>query len=142
MSNIGERYRAGALRYWDALVKIAGERGVERGLIPKTWSYDAERFVYTLIGLHTQRGRPRRDKRLPADLSKRNKLLAAGHAVVQRELNPAAKIGRPKGAIEKNPRSKELGAQKKRKQRANLWNPNLTDKEWHRRFDLWLARRK
>jgi hypothetical protein len=76
------------------------------------------------------------------DFSKLEKLLAAGHAVVQRELNPAAKKGRPKGAIENNPRSREPDAQKKRKQRANLWNPNLTDKEFDRRFHPWLARRK
>jgi hypothetical protein len=138
MSEIGQRYRKGELRYWDALVEIATKYGISRDLYPEKWSYGAEIFVYALIGQRCQRGRRWPNARLPTDPSKLNKFLIDGRAAVARELAPPpAKPGRPKGAINRNLR-KDVDQETvhKRKQRGYLWSTDLTDEEFDRRFQL------
>jgi hypothetical protein len=105
-------------------------------------SYEAEKFVYVLIG----QGRRWQYQPLTPDFAKLEKFLIKGHAKVQLELNPMAKAGkhgRPRGSINRKLRTDiEEETVHKRKQRGNLWNPNLSNEEFGRRWTMWITRRQ
>jgi hypothetical protein len=135
MSKIGQRYRKGELRYWDALVEIAIERGISRKQIPAKWSDGADLHLYLLIGQRCQRGRRWPNARLPADFARLQKFLKDGHDAVQRELNPPQKRGKGQRGLGLE-RASEISdaGENKRKERDNLWRDGLTDVEFTERL--------
>jgi hypothetical protein len=144
VAGVGERYRNNSLRYWDALVEIALAHCISRDRIPAKWSWDAEQFIYILIGQRCQPGRRWPNQRLPTDPQKLQRFLKDGHDAVQRALNPPSekKRGRPKYARGRHPKSDEPEALRQRQRRGNPFNDQLTDKEFDRRLTAWLAHRQ